>query len=63
MNKIKLFFHCAKCLDELPPKTSPSEWARIAVGWTKKGFQIWCVRHDINIMNYDLKGQKVEEIL
>jgi len=33
---------------------SMAELARITVGRTKTGFQVWCVRHDINIADYDL---------
>ena len=59
MNEIEMFFHCKKCLEELPPDTSPREWVRIEAGWSKRGLQIWCVRHEMNIIHVDLMGQKV----
>lgn len=59
MNEIEMFFHCKKCLEELPPDTSPREWVRIEAGWSKRGLQIWCVRHEMNITHVDLMGQKV----
>ena len=59
MNEIEMFFHCKKCLEELPPDTSPREWVHIEAGWTEKGFQVWCVRHEMNIIHVDLMGQKV----
>lgn len=60
INEIQAFFHCKKCLESLPDGWSPREWVRIEAGWTVKGLQVWCVRHDMNIINIDLKGQKVE---
>ncbi len=58
-NDISMFLHCKKCLEELPKDTSPREWVRIEAGWTKKGLQVWCVRHEINVMALDFLGQKV----
>lgn len=59
-NEITMFWHCKKCLAELPHGLSPREWTRPEVGWTKKGIQAWCVRHDCNICHIDLRGQKVD---
>ena len=56
------FFHCGECLKERPDEFSPREWAQIEVGWTKKGFQIWCKRHEMNIANFDMEGHKVSTI-
>jgi hypothetical protein len=58
-NEIQLFFHCGKCLEELPPNTNPQEWGALEVGWTSAGVQVWCKRHDINVMHLDFEGQKV----
>ncbi len=58
-NEIKLFWHCAKCLLEKPQHKSPREFSDIEAGWTIKGFQVWCKRHDINIANFDLLEHKV----
>lgn len=58
-NKIVSFLHCKKCLNELPPNTSPQEYARFEFGATIKGYQLWCVRHNKNIIALDLLGQKV----
>lgn len=54
--------HCKKCLDEKPEDISPADWGKIGVGWTIKGLQVWCERHNINILNLDFKGQKVDRI-
>lgn len=58
-NLIDQFFHCKKCLKEKPNDISPRDWIRNEVGWTVKGFQVWYVRHEENIINLDFKGQKV----
>jgi len=59
-NKIHMFIHCKLCLDEFysskPSDLSPREYAQIEVGWTKPGFQIWCKRHEVNVMDVDFGG-------
>ncbi len=57
-SEIKMFFHCARCLEEIPEDIAPKDWVRIEAGWTTQGFQIWCARHDINIIHMDFEGQK-----
>ncbi len=57
---IKLFIHCKKCMSEKPEDLSPSEYASTETGWTDKGVQIWCKRHDENIVHLDFMGQKVD---
>lgn len=34
-------------------------FARQECGWTDRGFQVWCLRHNINIAHVDFKGGKV----
>lgn len=58
-NEIKLFFNCGKCLKEMPDGESPRSYGRIICGWTVKGFQVWCARHDVNIINLDFNGKKM----
>ena len=55
-NDIVAYRHCEKCLAEIPPGTSPQEWARIEFGHTMRGIQIWCTRHNCNIINIDFEG-------
>lgn len=65
-NCIDLFFHCKKCMEELKKLSqiddlltvTPQEYSRLECGWTKKGFQVWCIRHDVNVINFDLMGQQ-----
>lgn len=58
-NDIELFFHCKKCIDELPDGLAPRDFVRIEAGWTKKGLQVWCVRHEENVISLDFMGQRV----
>lgn len=57
-NEIKMFMHCKRCLSEMPIDTSPREWARLEVGWTEAGLQVWCTRHEANVINIDFEGEK-----
>lgn len=61
-NDIELFFHCLECIEEKPSNLSPREWGSIEAGWTIKGFQIWCKRHDKNVLNISFDGQKVVDL-
>ena len=54
-SKIYAFVNCAKCLDEMPKGISPAKWARLNVGYTPDGIQIWCARHDINVDNITVR--------
>ncbi len=58
--QIGLFFHCRKCISELPAGLSPRDYGSVEVGWTKNGFQVWCKRHEINVIHISFRGQKVE---
>jgi hypothetical protein len=58
-NEIGRYFHCAECLREKPDDQSPGEWARLAVGFTNAGVQVWCTRHDRNVVHLDFLGQKI----
>jgi hypothetical protein len=50
-NEIKLYLHCAKCIDEgMEENTS--------VGWTVQGIQVWCNNHNCNIAHIDFEGQR-----
>ena len=57
-NQIVSFMHCGKCLEEKPSSLSPREWAQLEVGWTKQGLQVWCKRHECNVLHVDFEGQK-----
>ena len=53
---ILLYFHCKQCLEEKPADLSPAEFTAFEVGWTGVGLQVWCRRHDINVIHIDFEG-------
>jgi len=57
-NHIGEFFHCKECLKELPEGQSPQDYARLSMGWTQPGFQVWCNRHNINVIHVHFEGVK-----
>lgn len=62
--QISMFLHCGKCLREVQEKAqqegtaSPRDYARLSVGWTPIGLQVWCNRHDCNVMHVDFEGHQ-----
>jgi hypothetical protein len=56
MNHIRMFLHCRKCLDDFPGGMSRADYLKIEAGWTERGLQIWCRRHDVNIVHIDFEG-------
>jgi hypothetical protein len=75
-NNIETFYHCKSCVEELKNANgsvenlsmidpaskgeSHASYARFEVGWTKQGFQVWCIRHDVNVIHINFVGQKVD---
>jgi hypothetical protein len=57
-NSIKMFSHCKRCVSELPEGESAQSYARLEVGFTDLGVQVWCLRHNINVMHIDFEGRK-----
>lgn len=57
-NHIEMFMHCGKCIRELPKGVSPRQWASLEVGWTKPGLQVWCKRHECNVLHVDFEKVK-----
>lgn len=56
--QIHMFMHCVRCMEEKPPGTSPRDWSQLECGWTKKGFQVWCKRHECSVVHVDFEGVK-----
>lgn len=57
-NEIVSHFQCELCAAEKPPDVTPRDWASFNVGWTLLGIQVWCTRHDVNVIHIDFEGQK-----
>lgn len=60
--QISVYIHCGKCLDEYNKddniKCSPADYSQISAGWTRRGIQLWCRRHNCNIVHIDFEGEK-----
>ena len=64
-NEIVQFFHCKRCLEEVMEiirrtgqSQSPATYQRLCVGFTPIGLQVWCRRHELNIVHIDFEGQQ-----
>jgi hypothetical protein len=55
-NGISMFLHCSRCLECRPEDQSPADWARLSIGFTKEGLQVWCWRHGINVAHIHFEG-------
>lgn len=55
---IRTYAHCRACMESLPRKMSPKDWARLAFGFTEKGIQVWCTRHATNVTHIHFEGQQ-----
>lgn len=47
------YLHCMRCMFELPRGKSPALWARLSVGVLPDGLQVWCERHDAEVVRID----------
>ena len=57
-NEIVTHLHCGLCMDELPSGETPQSYTMYEVGFTPQGIQIWCKRHDCNVVHLDFDGHK-----
>jgi len=60
-NAIEMYLHCNKCLSEINDtgmKITPKDYAKISIGFTDVGIQLWCDRHDCNVAHIDFEGHQ-----
>lgn len=62
VNSITRFIHCELCVRDLAalkesgyPTQSPQAYARLEVGWTEIGVQVFCNRHQVNVAHWDFR--------
>ena len=55
------YFHCKTCLAEMPKGVTPAKWSNQQAGWTGYGLQVWCNRHNKNILAIDFN--KVADVI
>jgi len=55
---------CAKCAEEVANgaagAVSMREYGRLEMGFTERGLQVWCLRHDLNVLHLDFAGERLE---
>ena len=65
LNQIKEPIVCVKCSDEFisgqTDAKSLQDYSRIDVGFTDRGLQIWCQRHQLNICHINFDGNRLEK--
>lgn len=57
-NEIESFIHCPSCIRDRPSDVTMRNYARFELGWTETGIQVWCPRHEVNVINIDFQGCK-----
>ena len=62
LNQIKETIVCVKCSDEFmggsTDAKSLQDYSTIDAGFTERGIQLWCQRHQVNICHIDFEGRK-----
>ena len=51
-NKIGIGLECMNCIDDKPEEVSSRKWSRCEFGVTPTGFQVWCNRCDLSMLDY-----------
>ena len=51
------WINCPQCLKERPSAQPPNRWARLSIGTTPRGLQVWCVRHDCNVAHITVTAE------
>ena len=55
---------CNQCCEEycagLTDSRSLQQYSMLDVGLTDIGLQVWCLRHDVNVVHVDFGGKKLE---
>ena len=61
-NGIEQNIICSKCETEFllgsTDSRSLQDYSRLDIGFTSIGVQVWCRRHDANVVHIDSAGQK-----
>jgi hypothetical protein len=59
---IDSYVACSKCAEEvahIEPKISLQDYGAVDIGFTQWGLQVWCRRHQTNIVHIDFNGQQL----
>ncbi|MBT8470697.1 MAG: hypothetical protein HKN10_18250 [Myxococcales bacterium] len=62
-NRIERPVVCSRCADEVAAgqagAVSMQEYARLDVGFSPVGLQVWCRRHSVNVVHLDFGGHRL----
>ena len=54
---------CSRCADDVTEgraaAVSMADYMRLDVGFTPKGLQVWCRRHEANVVHIDFEGREL----
>jgi hypothetical protein len=56
--QIDMYLKCKKCFEELPVGTSMQEFATTQAGFTTTGIQVWCTRHNCEVVHLPYKQER-----
>ena len=63
-NKITNQIVCSKCEIEFMKggtgSRSLQKYSLLDVGFTNRGLQVWCRRHDVNVVHVDFDGNRLK---
>lgn len=63
LNQISAPVICSACADEFAAGLSDAgslrAYSRFDVGFTERGFQVWCQRHETNVVEIDFDGHQL----
>ena len=64
LNQINETIVCVKCSDEFMTGSTDAkslqDYSKIDAGFTDRGIQLWCHRHQINVCHIDFEGKKLD---
>ena len=64
LNQIKETIVCVKCSDEFMTGSTDAkslqDYSKIDAGFTERGLQLWCQRHQVKICHIDFEGKKLD---
>ncbi len=64
LNQIKETILCVKCSDEFMTGSTDAkslqDYSKIDAGFTERGLQLWCQRHQVNICHIDFEEKKLD---
>jgi hypothetical protein len=53
------FYRCPDCMSECPEDVSPRDYSHVEAGFSQRGFQVWCLRHERNVIHITFNEQFV----